>query len=110
MCSREYLLLEHIYRAREAGSIWDRDSGSVGLCGFLGYSSSTEFTLEESKAMGLREACTCWLPAHGIGRGRKWVYGEGAAGRLSVRGVGPAVPHPRPWTDPLFLPKGSVAN
>lgn len=46
MYSREYLLMEDIYRAREAGRVWDMDSGSVGPREFPGCNSSTGFTLE----------------------------------------------------------------
>lgn len=64
--------MEHIYRAREAGRVWDRDSGSVEPCGFLGGNSSTGFTLEESKAMGLRRTLLAgfWLMRWGeVGSG-----------------------------------------
>lgn len=67
MYSGECLLMEDIYRAREAGRVWDRDSGSVGPCGFLGCSSSARFTLEESKAIGLRRPspASFWLTGRG---------------------------------------------
>lgn len=59
MPSGECLLMEDIYRAR--------DSGSVGPCVFLGCSSSARFTLEESKAMGLRRPslASFWLTGRG---------------------------------------------
>lgn len=74
MYSREYLLTEDIYRAREAGRVWDRDSGSVGPREFPGCNSSTGFTLEESKATGLRRPSLAGF----------WFMGWGEGGSGSV--------------------------
>lgn len=65
--------------------------------------------MEVSKAMGLQRPSLAgfWLMGRGeIGGGS---IRKGLMGDLSIR-VGPAVSHPWPRADPLFLPKGDVTS